>query len=76
MSQRSIVEINHDFSYEIEAHPDVFAALITQALSSGSADDWKPLERFGFKRAVQRHHTERCRISVGADAFKREHVLL
>lgn len=76
MSQRTIVEFNHDQAHRIVKDGQLFLGLLERALKSGAVEDWKPLESFGVRRAVQRHHTERCRVVVGTDAFKREHVLL
>lgn len=56
MSQRSVVEINHDCSFLIEADELRFTQLLLQALASGSDRSWEPLKRFGVTRIVQCHH--------------------
>ena len=63
MSNRSILEINHDFSHEIASDPDVFVALLKNALASGSHESWEQLRRFGIRRIVQVQHSTKVVIS-------------
>ena len=68
MSQRSVVEINHDFAHKLEGADDVrqiFARLLDRALSSGSDESWEPLQRFGVTRITQCHHSEDRKVVVG-----------
>lgn len=57
MSQRTILEINHDRSYEIERKPHEFVAALQVALGSGDDRCWKELERFGIRKGTQAHHS-------------------
>jgi hypothetical protein len=68
MSQRSIVEINHDFNpqpmmgFAEAAH---FVGLLSAALASGSDKSWEPLKRYGITRITQCHHSEDRKVVVG-----------
>ena len=64
MSQRSIIEINHDCSGDIAYDPAVFHELVLQALASGSDRSWEPLKRFGITRIAQCHHSEDRKVVV------------
>jgi len=58
MSQRTIVEINHDLAYIRNADDALeFSILLNGAVASGSPESWEPLERWGIKRIVQCHHS-------------------
>jgi hypothetical protein len=59
MSQRSIIEINHDHCGQTLKHtsPEDFAELLWRALASGSDESWEPLKGFGITRVVQLHHS-------------------
>lgn len=59
MSNRTIVEINHDYACEIERAPVNFVVLLVRALSSGEATDWEPLRHYGIRFGVMTHHTTR-----------------
>ncbi len=58
MSQRSIIEINHDYSHVIARDELRFTQLLLSALASGSDMSWDDLERFGIRRIVQCHHSD------------------
>lgn len=65
MSQRSILEINHDCSHAIDARSaDEFVPLLMAALGSGSDRAWEPLKKFGIRRIVQCHHSDECKVKV------------
>lgn len=57
MSNRSIIELNHDFVHAIKESPDDFLELLVSALNSGSQDRWEELERFGVKYTATTHHS-------------------
>lgn len=65
MSQRSIIEINHDCSHLIEAADIEFVELLGRALASGSDRAWEPLRRFGITRITQCHHSEDRKVVIG-----------
>lgn len=74
MSQRSILEINHDyFPPNTERLADIFVELLRRALASGSDESWEPLSRFGITRITQCHHSEDRKVVVGAGGLKREY---
>jgi hypothetical protein len=59
MSQRTIVEINHDRAYvRNEEEAKELARWLNCAVGSGAAEMWEPLERWGIRRIVQLHHSE------------------
>lgn len=64
MSQRSIIEINHDCSHVIDGDPQAFLVLLGQALASGSDRSWGPLKRYGITRITQCHHSEDRKVVV------------
>lgn len=57
MSNRTIVEINHDMAGFIDRNPEGFVALLSCALRSGDKEDWKLLERFGIRFGLMSHHS-------------------
>ena len=67
MSQRSVIEINHDYCYEIARDPEAFVKALDMALGSGSAQSWEPLRRFGIRRATQHHHSSTAVAVVTAE---------
>lgn len=74
MSQRSIIEINHDLAgAAISRDPEAFVKWLTGAIASGSDRMWEPLERYGIKRITQCHHSEDRLVVVGAGGLKREY---
>lgn len=64
MSQRSIIEINHDLSAEIMRSPFEFIEHLAAALASGSDRSWEPLQRYGVRRIIQCHHTDDRKVVV------------
>jgi len=68
MSIRTLVEINHDFTWRMD-DPD-FVASLQGYLSGGSSRCAEALERFGLKIVAQRHHSGQFVIPDDADGFK------
>ena len=68
MSQRTVVEFNHDYCHAITGAPDEFVRALRVALGSGSASSWEPLRRFGIRRAAQHHHSAKATVVVTSDA--------
>jgi hypothetical protein len=59
MSQRTIIEVNHDRAHLVGVEDaQRFADALNRAVASGSRESWEPLERWGFKRIVQCHHSD------------------
>jgi hypothetical protein len=67
MSNRTIIEINHDFAHTLDSHTAqrLFVIALRLALASGSDERWQALEHFGFRRITQRHHSDPISIKVG-----------
>lgn len=57
MSNRTIVEFNHDMAGFIDRSPTEFVDRLSNALRSGAAEDWKPLEGFGVRFGAMGHHS-------------------
>lgn len=75
MSQRSIIEINHDQSMFIKAEPEAFLRELGYALASGSDRSWEALRRFGVRRIIQCHHSDDRKVVVGKGALEREYKI-
>lgn len=74
MSQRSIIEINHDQSFAYrDGSAFEFMILMRRALASGSDESWEPLRRFGITRITQCHHSEDRKVVVGNAGPVREY---
>jgi hypothetical protein len=58
VSQRTIVEFNHDYTHDIEEDGAEFVRALRMALGSGAREPWRQLERFGLRKAVQCHHSD------------------
>lgn len=65
MSNRTLLEINHDLWHRIKEDPAQFASVLTRYLGSASADTAEPLERFGIRVFGMRHHSEGFKIEWG-----------
>ena len=61
MSIRTIVEINHDYVYDIAEDTDLIEKLVAY-LQSGQK--WEDGEIPGFKWLAQRHHSEKLKLKV------------
>jgi hypothetical protein len=68
MSNRTIVEFNHDYAHRIADAGEPLAKLLDMALSSGAPDLWEALERFGIRRLAQRHHSDDLQVTVNGRA--------
>lgn len=60
MSNRSLLEINHDCAGYIENDPEAFAAIILAYLCSGQVNPYmeRKLRRFGVTVHGMRHHSD------------------
>jgi hypothetical protein len=73
MGQRSIIEINHDLSHEIDAaEAGAVEAMLLNALASGSDQSWERLKRFGICRIVQVHHSADRKVVISAAGWEKE----
>ena len=70
MSQRTIVEFNHDFAHKIDAEATgKVEALLYQAMRSGAREYWELLEPYGIRRIVQCHHADERAVIVNGSAY-------
>jgi hypothetical protein len=67
MSNRTLIELNHDYSDRL-ASPE-FSHLLGRYLASGSHEDAEALERFGARAISMRHHSEKFMIGSNQDGF-------
>ena len=65
MSNRSLIEINHDKSHEIERHPNSFTEALGRYLRSANPDNAAALERYGVRVFGMRHHSDGFNIEWG-----------
>ena len=64
MSQRTLIEFNHDEGFKIVDDPIGFAAVIMEMIRGGSDPRTvAALERFGITHVGQRHHSDRCEVA-------------
>lgn len=76
MSQRSIIEVNHDCSHLINARSaDEFVPLLMRALGSGSEETWEPLRKFGIRRIVQVHHSTDRKVTISGPGWEKEYPI-
>lgn len=75
MSQRSIIEINHDCSHAIAAGPNLFAELLGRALASGDDRSWDPLKRYGITRIIQVHHSADRKVVIAGEGWAKEYPI-
>lgn len=75
MSNRTLIEINHDYCYQIEQGGALFLSLLRQYLRSGDKQRMNEhLERFGVRVITMRHHSEPFYIEEGTDGFPANYV--
>jgi len=63
MSNRTIVEINHDFWAKIKNDPEKFSALLLEYIRSLSHNAKDELRGFGCNTLATIHHTDEVSIS-------------
>jgi hypothetical protein len=73
MSQRSIIEINHDIARLSPLDISQFMQAWNRAIASGSDDAWAPLKSCGITRITQCHHSEDRKVVVGIGSLQREY---
>ena len=71
MSNRTLIEINHDYWAHIDARPRDFIETLQSYLSGGSGRASEALERYGIRVITLRHHSENFNIPDGAEGFAR-----
>lgn len=73
MSQRTVVEINHDVPGTVPGDQGRLYEMLMRAVASGSPESWEPLRRYGFTRITQCHHSEDRKVVVGSGMLVREY---
>ena len=58
MSNRSLLEFNHDYAHAIISKPDLFMAALASFLRSADDRQAEDLRRFGITWHGTRHHSE------------------
>ena len=59
MSNRTLLEVNHDFGHRFEREDgELVIGLFSNAIRSGDDKDWAKLEYFGIRKIVMRHHSD------------------
>lgn len=69
MSNRSLLEFNHDYAHEIKSEPDAFLKALRHYLNCAERETAGGLERFGVRRISMRHHADKFYIDEGEDGF-------
>lgn len=64
MSQRTIIEINHDYSHTIARDPEVFLDALRSMLSSAGPRTYEPLKHFGITVVETVHHSTDRRVTI------------
>lgn len=65
MSNRTLIEINHDFAHRVKESPEEFSQKLYRYLASASAENAADLRQFGIVRIGMRHHSEGFDIKYG-----------
>jgi hypothetical protein len=65
LSNRTLIEINHDFAHMVKENPERFAEELYRYLGSASAENASNLTKYGIRRFGIRHHSEAFDIKFG-----------
>lgn len=66
MSNRTLIEINHDFAGAFDRVPDLFVGIVAHLLRSGDSPEVRQrLEQFGIRVFGTRHHSDAFAIDWG-----------
>ena len=60
MSNRTFLEINHDYESAIREDPAGFVDAVLKGLSSGYPTAWLDAQRFGVAYYTMAHHSDKC----------------
>lgn len=72
MSNRTLIEINHDFCREMTG--DAFVLALERYVRSACRETAKDLEHFGVRVIAMRHHSGKFLIEGRHDGFPAEHI--
>lgn len=64
MSIRTLIEINHDFLYNWENHPEDAAGLILAAVTGHRPLSSHDMDVYGIKVIIQRHHADKVTVEL------------
>jgi hypothetical protein len=64
MSIRTVIEINHDYLYNWENHPEEAAKILWSVLCGGERIPEHTVSVYGIRVLIQRHHSTKCTIEV------------
>lgn len=65
MSNRTLIEINHDFTHVIERHPEEFDCDIIRYLCNADQSNAERLLKYGIRVFGMRHHSDAFEINWG-----------
>jgi hypothetical protein len=66
MSNRSLLEFNHDYAHDIADDPEGFVRALGRYLACADMETSSALERYGVRRVSIRHHSEKFYIEKRA----------
>ena len=76
MSQRTILEVNHDRATIDPGDMARFCSLWNRAIASGDIESWAELElSWGVRQVTRCHHSEDRKLVVGNGSLKREYAI-
>lgn len=76
LSQRSIIEINHDVPGQAKPGERArFYELFMRAIASGSDEAWAPLEQYGIRRVAQVHHSTDRKVVISGPGWEKEYQI-
>lgn len=71
MSNRTIIEINHDYSHQIDHERFEFCEALQEVLrDSSSKEGWATLFRFGVVKFVTAHHSDDRHVVVNGHEYQ------
>lgn len=65
MSNRTLIEINHDLTGKIDRYPSIFVEALVRYLNSAGPDTANDLREFGIRVFGMRHHSDAFSIDWG-----------
>lgn len=76
MSQRTILEVNHDCAKIDPGDMARFCSLWNRAIASGDKESWAELElSWGVRQVTCCHHSEDRKLVVGNGSLQREYAI-
>lgn len=78
MSQRTIVEFNHDYAGAIDRDPDGFLRAIRNMLNSGvnenESDKRDRLDHYGVRTSPTHHHSDKAEVILTTEYGREYHI--